>query len=365
MVKQDYYQLLDVVKSASAQDIKKAYREAARKFHPDRNPGDTAAEERFKEISEAYEILSDAHTRKQYDTFGHQGVHGADGFTPPDLGAIGEMFEGFVAEVFKPQHRQARHLTYELWITLSEAITGCKKTIEIKRPIPCRHCHGIGGEPKAGTERCTTCDGLGKTKNKGFFAREKDCSKCDGRGERYLTPCHICLGRQFIQEQQSLSVQVPAGVKHGAVRTLKGSGEQTRQETGDLHITIKIKEDDFFQRNGSDISCEVPIKFQQAIRGDKINVPTPYGTVELKIPEGIQSGTVLRLRGKGAPSLAGVGKGDQLITIRVETPNKLSEEQKSNLEAILITIDSSQYPKQEQFIKLINATQNTDNEQGS
>lgn len=342
--KRDYYEVLGVSRSASEEELKKAYRKLAMKYHPDRNPGDKQAEEHFKEASQAYQILSDAEKRAQYDRFGHAAFeHGAGpgGF---DFSSAG--FEDLFGDIFgdffgtgrsrgRSRARRGEDLRYDLDITFEEAIFGTEKVIKIPRLASCEDCRGRG--TKGGTERsaCPACQGSGQIRfQQGFFTIAKTCGQCGGQGTVVRDPCRTCGGSGVTQKTTALNIKIPAGVDNGSRLKLRQEGEAGRGggPPGDLYVVVSVQDHPLFVRQGHDILCEVPIGFPQAALGTEIDVPTVEGKVKMKIPAGSQSGTIFRLKGKGAPHVHGHGRGDQLVRVVVEIPRKLSAKQRELLE---------------------------------
>lgn len=349
MAKRDYYEILGVARDASDEDIKKAYRRLARKYHPDVNKS-ADAEERFKEINEAYAVLSDPERRAKYDQFGHAafeggaGQGGAGGFGGfGGFEDLGDLFSDlFFGGVFggRPSQRPRRgaDIHYDLSITFEEAAFGLETTVEVPRTVTCERCHGNQAEPGTPIRTCPDCQGTGQVRYVqntplGQFATSRTCPRCRGEGKIVDTPCRECGGVGTVRRTSRLKVKIPAGIDEGQVVRLAGQGEAGYRggPPGDLLIVVHVKPHEFFSRQGADVLCEVPISFVQAALGDEIEVPTLEGPVKLRIPEGTQSGRVMRLRGKGIQDVRGYGRGDQLVTLRVVTPTKLTARQKELL----------------------------------
>jgi len=346
MAKRDYYKVLDVAKNASEADIKKAYRRLAMKYHPDRNPGDSDAEERFKEAKEAYEVLTDAQKRAIYDQHGHDGIDaarqggggGAGGFGGADFGDIfGEVF----GDIFGGGRRGGRSqvfrgadLRYELELELPQAVFGYTTEIEIPRLMECETCHGSGAAKGHSPVTCDQCQGSGQMRiSQSFFQLQQPCNRCRGTGRIVKNPCDTCLGQGRIRRTRKLSVKVPAGVSTGDRIRLGGEGEAGRNggPPGDLYIEMNVKPPPIFERDGDDLSCEVPVGFATAVLGGSVKVPTLEGEVSIKIPPETQSGRVFRLRDKGVKPVRGGDRGDLFCRVVVETPVNLSSEQRDLL----------------------------------
>jgi len=342
--KRDYYEVLGAERSASGEEIKKAYRKVALKCHPDRNPGDKAAEGKFKEASEAYQVLGDAEKRAQYDRFGHaafeQGGGGFGGFEFSAAGfedVFGDLFGDFFGGTRRGRSRTRRgdDLRYDLEIAFEEAIFGIEKTIRVPRLTACEACKGSGSRDGTPRETCTTCRGSGQLRyQQGLFSIAKACTHCQGQGTILKDPCRTCSGGGAVRVQQALSVRIPAGVDTGSRLKLRGEGEGGLNggPAGDLYVVLHVREHALFTREGNDIICDVPIGFTQAALGAEIDVPTPHGKMKMKIPTGTQSGNVFRLKGKGVPDVRGYGQGDALVRVVVETPRKLTAKQRELLE---------------------------------
>jgi molecular chaperone DnaJ len=339
----EYYQVLGVEKGASAQEIKKAYRRLAMQYHPDQNQGDKEAEEKFKQINEAYSVLGDDEKRAHYDRFGRSGGPGgnpfAGGANPFAGGGFGgaDIFGDLLNDLFgggggRRGSRAARgsDLKYVLEISFEEAAHGVERTIEVPKIEDCSVCNGSGARPGTRPKGCPTCQGVGQVRfQQGFFSMTRPCPQCGGAGSFIEEPCNRCEGKGKSSTPEKLDVKVPAGVADGQRLRWSGRGEPGRQggPPGDLYVEIRLKAHEFFAREGNDVICVVPISFPQAALGAEIEVPTLEGKVKMKIPEGTQTGKVFRLRKKGFPSLEGGARGDQLVNVRVETPTNLNERQ--------------------------------------
>jgi molecular chaperone DnaJ len=344
MAKRDYYQVLDVPKTASEADIKKAYRRLAMKYHPDRNPGDHEAEEKFKEAKEAYETLADAQKRAAYDQFGHAGVDGmrgggGGGFDPRD--AFGDIFGDVFGDIFgggrrsRSQVFRGADLRYELELDLEQAVFGDTASVEFTTLAECEECSGTGSAKGSKPETCDTCRGAGQVRmQQGFFTVQQTCPRCHGRGQVVSDPCGKCRGQGRIRKQKTLSVKVPAGVDTGDRIRLSGEGEAGRNggPAGDLYVEVRVRDHAIFERDGAHLSCEVPVSFARAALGGTIEVPTLDGTASIKVPPETQSGRVFRLREKGIKPVRGGPTGDLFCRVVVETPVSLTREQKDLLQ---------------------------------
>ncbi|MCB9616133.1 MAG: molecular chaperone DnaJ [Sandaracinus sp.] len=353
--KRDYYEVLGVGRDASADELKKAYRDLARRYHPDRNPDDVEAEERFKEASEAFRVLSDAEQRKRYDRHGHQAFDRATGgFDPADFsGGFGEILEGIFGEVLgrRARKRGGRDLTLEVQVSFEEAALGAEKSVTVRKPQPCDRCSGTGGEPGTTVRSCPTCDGRGEVRfQRGIFAATRTCATCAGTGKKPEVPCTKCRATGLMEGEHELSVRIPPGVEDGAIRSVRGAGEVGPGGPGDLHLTIRIEPHPLFERRGVDVLCSVPITFPQAVLGATLDIPTLEGKVQMKLPAGTQSGKVFRLRGKGITAYGGVGKGDQLVTVMVEVPEKITREQRRLIEALASEMGTETLPQRASFL---------------
>lgn len=351
MAKRDYYEILGVSKNSNQEEIKKAYRVLAKKYHPDANQGDKSAEEKFKEAAEAYEILSDPEKRSRYDQFGHEGVasaFGKDGFTWSDFthqgdieDIIGDFFGGSIfGDIFgfggRKKTRRGADLRYDLTLSLKEAAFGCEKKIKVPRMERCGTCSGSGTKPGTKRVTCPMCQGRGQVRHvQGFFSISRTCNSCHGRGEIISTPCSVCKGSGQVKNVRTIVVKVPAGVNAGNRIKIPHEGEMSvvGGTTGDLHVAINIEEDDVFIREENDILCEAHISFTQAALGCEISIPTlDEKSIKMKIPPGTQSHRIFRLRGKGIPYLHGNGRGDQHVRIIVKTPTNLTDEERNLLQ---------------------------------
>ena len=347
MAKADYYEILGVARGADEAELKKAYRRLAMKYHPDRNPGDKAAEEQFKEVAEAWEVLSNPDKRAAYDRFGHAGVNGGaagGGFNQSDFAdAFGDIFGNVFSEVFGGGRRSGRgggayrgaDLRTVVEIDLEEAARG--KTVEIEVPghANCTACDGSGAEPGSKPVTCPGCGGQGQVRiQQGFFSLQQACPRCRGRGTIIESPCKTCQGAGRVRQDKTLSVKIPAGIDTGDRIRLGGEGEpgQGGGPAGDLYVQVQVRDHAIFHRDGRDLLCEMPVSFTTVALGGEIDVPTLAGQVSLKIPAGTQTGKVFRLRGKGMPGLRGAESGDLLCRVLVETPVHLIAEQKDLLE---------------------------------
>ena len=343
MSKRDYYKVLDVPKTATEAEIKKAYRRLAMKYHPDRNPGDTEAEERFKEAKEAYEVLTDQQKRAMYDQYGHAGVEAAAAGTrgragPSPADAFGDIFGDVFGDIFGTARRGGRSqvfrgadLRYELELDLHQAVFGHTIEIEVPKLVECEVCHGTGAAKGSSAVTCETCGGAGQVRvSQGFFQLQQTCPKCRGAGTLIRNPCDGCFGQGRVRRTRKLSVKIPAGVDTGDRIRLAGEGEAGRNggPPGDLYVEVHVREHPIFERDGEHLSCEVPISFATAALGGTVEVPTLDGNVALKVPAETQSGRVFRLRDKGVKPVRGSSRGDLFCRVVVETPVHLSAEQK-------------------------------------
>jgi molecular chaperone DnaJ len=365
--KRDYYEVLEIHRNAAEIEIKKAFRRLAVQHHPDKNQGDKAAEEKFKEITEAYEVLSDPQKRAQYDQFGHAGVSGA-GFGGAGFGfgggsPFGDIFSDIFGDIFggggtrqRTRGRRGDDLQYNLNISFEEAAAGVEKKIEVPYAKRCDSCSGSGARPGTEPKTCPTCKGAGQVRfQQGFFSVSKSCTQCSGEGRVVDDPCPACRGGGTVRDSKNLSVKVPAGVETGIRLKLSGEGGQGSKGggNGDLYVYLEVQEHPIFKREGNDVICETPISFVQAALGCEIEIPTLEGKVSMKVPEGTQSGKILRLRGKGIQALQGYGKGDQLVVLRVETPSNLNKRQKELLEEFARISGEEVHPMRRNFFEKV------------
>lgn len=347
----DYYAILGLDRNASEEDIKKAFRKLALQYHPDRNPGDKAAEEKFKEINEAYQVLSDPNKKAQYDQFGTTDFNGQGDFGGfdfggfHDFGGFGDIFETIFGDGFGnfssrrangPQ--RGADLQYTLNLTFEEAAFGTVKEIEINRNEECKKCNGTGAKPGTRPITCDKCGGTGQIKisrRTGFgnFVSVTTCDKCQGKGTIIREACPDCHGSGMVRKKRKITIKIPAGVDTGNTIPLRNEGEPGLRggEHGDLYVNINVLPHKLFKRDGFDVICDIPISFPQAALGAEIDVPTLDGLIKYTIPEGTQSGTIFRLKGKGIPKIRGYGRGDEIIRVLVEVPKKLNEKQKELL----------------------------------
>lgn len=348
MAKRDYYEILGVGKSAADAEIKAAYRKLAVQHHPDKNPNDAAAEEKFKEAAEAYSVLSDAQKRAAYDRFGHQGVgagagggYGA-GFSNIedifDIFGFGDMFGGQSgASSRRTAAQRGSDLRYDLEVTLEEAAAGVEETLNIPRLEKCGECDGKGAEKGTAPVACPTCSGSGQMRyQQGFFSVMRTCPTCSGRGQTIKNPCKKCRGAGRIEKEKTLEIKIPAGVETGSRLRVTGEGEAGASGggSGDLFVVIHVKDHEMFERQGANLYVSVPLTFAQAALGSDIKVKSLDGEEDLKIPAGTQTGTVFRLRGKGMPALGGRGRGDLFAAATLITPKNLTKEQRKLLEQL-------------------------------
>ena len=370
--KRDYYEVLGVSKGASDEELKKAYRKLAKQYHPDLHPGDKAAEAKFKEANEAYEILSDKDKRAKYDQFGHAGVDpnfGAGGFGggfTGDFGDLGDLFGSFFggfgggfgsSTSSRSGPQRGESLRVNLTIDFGEAAFGCEKEINLTRMDPCDTCHGSGCEPGTTPEVCPDCGGSGMVRTQkrtpfGVMSSTAECSRCHGTGKIIHQPCKECSGRGSVRKQKKITVSIPAGIDDGQAISLRGQGNAGYNggPAGDLIVNIRVRPHPIFVRDGSDVLMEQPVTFQQAALGAELEIPTIDGKVKYTLPAGTQTGTTFRLRSKGIPGLHGRGRGDQFVTVKVTVPTNLTDAQKDALRAFADAMDEKpSRPQEESF----------------
>ncbi len=380
--KRDYYEVLGVSRDVSADELKKAYRKLAVKFHPDKNPGDKTAEDKFKEVGEAYDILSDDQKRAAYDRYGHAafaggmggGGGGGGGFHDPfDIfrevfsgaggGGGGGIFESFFGGGGGGGGRQQRKdgpqrgsdLRYGLEISLEEAARGCEREIEYERLNSCKTCSGSGSTSGGGKKTCRTCGGVGQViSSRGFFQIQQTCPDCSGSGEVISDPCKTCSGSGRSKERTKIRVKIPAGIEDGSRLRSGGNGDYGTKggPAGDLYIVVQVKQHDIFEREGDDLHCQMPLSFATAALGGETTVPTLEGKANLKVPSGTQNGTTFRLRGKGIKTLGEERHGDLYVHVQIAVPTKLSAEQRGHLEAFARSFgETPSSPMEESFIE--------------
>jgi molecular chaperone DnaJ len=356
--KRYYYEVLGLARTATEQEIKSAYRKLALKYHPDRNPGDKAAEDSFKEAAEAYAVLADSDKRHLYDRFGHAGLGGAatSGFDPTVftgfediLGGLGDVF-GF-GDLFGGGRRRGGRargadLRYDLEISFEESARGSETTLQIPRNETCETCKGNGSEPGHEPLACPSCRGTGQIRHQqGFFTVARTCGQCRGMGRIIAKPCHDCRGAGRVQRERKLTLKVPAGIATGQRLRLQGEGESGPGggPAGDLYVVIHVQEHEFFQRDGNTLLCEVPVNFPTLALGGEITIPTLEGNEPLTVPPGTESGYTFHLRGRGMPDVSGRGRGELLVTVKVSMPRKLSKEQRRLLEQFAQTLPKDDF----------------------
>ena len=371
--KRDYYEVLGVSKGASEDEIKKAYKKLARKYHPDLNPDNKEAEEKFKEVNEAYEILSDPNKTARYDQFGFAGVdpnYGAGGAGGGfdggfDFGDLGDIFGSFFGGGFgggrrtnpnAPQRGESIRLS--LAISFEEAAFGCEKEVSVDRMEQCGTCHGNGCAAGTTPEVCPDCHGTGQVQVRrqtpmGVFATSSPCGRCGGKGKIIHQPCPDCRGSGAVRRRKTIQVSIPAGIDNGQTISVRGQGSAGKNggPAGDLLVTITVRPHELFRREGTSVLCDAPITFAQAVLGAELEIPTIDGKVKYDLPEGTQSGTTFRLKGKGIPAINGRGRGDQYVTVYIETPRNLNREQKEALKKFAESVGDNNYEERRKFFR--------------
>ncbi len=363
----DYYETLSVSRNADGKEIKKAYRKLAMKYHPDRNPGDKDAENRFKECTEAYEVLSNEKKRQIYDTYGHEGLRNS-GHRAGDASDIFSSFGDIFGDLFGfggGRSQTARRngpidgndLRYDVQISFMDAIHGISKEVELTRRDTCWTCEGTGSRPGYKPETCPSCNGRGQViRSQGFFQVSTTCPQCHGEGQIVTEPCNDCKGQGLVEKTKTVAIKIPAGMASGAKMRLRGEGEGGRRggAAGDLYVVVHVDSHDFFQRDGDTIYCRLPVSMVTAALGETVEVPTVHGKKKLDIPVGSQSGERFTLRGEGVPSLRGGGRGNMIVEIHVQTPTDLCAEQKRILKEFdALCTKNGQKKEQEGFFKKI------------
>lgn len=362
-IKRDYYEILSISKSASDGEIKSAYRKLAMQFHPDRNPGNSEAEEKFKEAAEAYAVLSDAEKRAQYDRFGHAGVGGAGGFNGFDPNVFSD-FSDILGDIFGfgdmfgrrggRRSQRGSDLRYDLELTFEEAAFGTKKKIQYSRHESCTECGGSGSQSGSGSSTCSTCSGHGQVRfQQGFFSITRTCSTCRGTGQVIKNPCKACRGERRVVRERSMEVKVPPGIDTGDKLRVSGEGDAGGPggQAGDLYVVLVVQEHKFFERREHDLYCHISISFPQAALGAEIAVPTLEGEEDkIKIPSGTQSGTVFRVKGRGVAKRAGSARGDLYVTADVVVPSKLSKEQRELISKFEQTLQHDNKPIEKRLL---------------
>jgi molecular chaperone DnaJ len=367
MAKRDYYEVLGVERSAGEEEIKKAYRKLAVKFHPDKNPGDKAAEEKFKELGEAYEVLNDSQKRAVYDQYGHsafdrrQGGFGRGGFHDPfevfrEVFGGGSIFEDLFGggRSDPSQPHRGEDLRYDMEITFEEAARGTEKEVTVTKPERCELCDGSGAEAGSRVRTCPTCAGRGQViSSRGIFSIAQTCPGCQGAGRVIDKPCKTCRGTGRQERTSKIKLRIPAGVDTGSRLRSAGNGEAGWRggPAGDLYVVLHVRPHDIFQRDGDDLLCEVPISFVQAVLGAEVEVPTLDGKTALKVPAGTQPGTMFRLKGKGVKNVQGYGHGDLHVRMNVEVPTHLNPAQKTKLQEFADLCNGNESPLSRGFLE--------------
>ncbi len=359
--KRDYYEILSVTRTATEQEIKSSYRKLAMQFHPDRNPGNPEAEEKFKEATEAYSVLSDAEKRERYNQYGHAAVNGGGGggFDPSSFGDFSDIFGDIFSDFFggntagggrgRSRSQRGGDARADLLLTFEEAAFGKKTQIKVRRYETCEQCKGSGSAAGKGPSACPTCAGRGQVRyQQGFFSIARTCPSCQGLGRVISDPCTKCKGETRVMRERTVDVSVPAGVEDGTRIRYQEQGDfgVNGGPAGDLYVMLNVKPHSFFERDGKDLHCSIPVSFAQAALGAEIMIPTlDGGEHKLKVPEGTESGTTFRIRGKGVPALQSSGKGDLFVKVRVQTPHKLTKRQRELLAELGSTFNIENKPE--------------------
>ncbi len=359
--KRDYYEVLSVTRTATEQEIKSSYRKLAMQYHPDRNPGNTEAEEKFKECTEAYSVLMDADKRARYDQYGHAGLNGASGFggfDPTNMADFSDIFGDIFSDFFgvnvggggrRSRAQRGGDARGDITLTFEEAAFGKKTEVKVRRYETCDQCRGSGSAGTKGPSTCTSCGGRGQVRyQQGMFSIARTCPSCNGAGRVISDPCTKCKGESRVMRERTVDVNVPAGVEDGTRIRYQEQGDAgvNGGPAGDLYVVLKVKPHPFFEREGKDLHCSVPVSFTQAALGAEIVIPTlDGGEHKLKVPEGTQSGTTFRVRGKGVPVLQSSGKGDMYVHVRIQTPSKLSKRQRELLTELGATFEIENKPE--------------------
>jgi molecular chaperone DnaJ len=359
--KRDYYEVLGLARTATEQEIKSSYRKLAMQHHPDRNPGDHGAEERFKECTEAYSVLIDGEKRQRYDQFGHAGVNGGGGFSGFDPSAFtdfSDVFGDIFGDLFgvnmgsgrRGRPQRGGDARADLTLTFEEAAFGKKTQVKVRRYETCDHCGGSGSAGGKAPSVCATCHGHGQVRfQQSIFSIARTCPSCQGAGRVITDPCSKCKGESRVMRERTVDVTVPPGVEDGTRIRYQEQGDSGPRgaPAGDLYVVLNVRQHSFFEREGKNLYCSVPISFSQAALGDEIVIPTLDGEHKLKVPEGTQSGTTFRIRGKGVPGLQSSGKGDLYVKVRVQTPGKLTKRQRELLEELkgALTMENKPEPR--------------------
>lgn len=364
MADRDYYEVLGVSRSATPEEIKAAFRKAAAQHHPDKNPDDPSADSRFKEINAAYQALSDPNRRAMYDRFGHAAEQPGSPFAGgPFQGGVVDFSEiavdgilGDLLGVFGVGKGDRGDIRRDLEVSFEEAAFGCEKEVKYDRVVTCGDCSGSGSAPGTKPETCDACNGRGRVRfQQGLFpiAVERTCSRCRGRGRVVTSPCQGCRGAGLITESNTISVTIPPGMEHGAARVISGAGNRPRPDrpAGDLELAVQVRAHPFFRREADDVLCLVPINFTTATLGGEVEVPTLDGKGKLKVPPGTQPGAVLRIKGKGIPKRAGIGRGDQRVEVTIEVPTQLTAKQRELVEALARELGEEVNPQQRSFME--------------